>query len=151
MKPAVCRQTEEVLVERNAERDAILMASTQQHFQSCRACERHQRTWLLVRENASKADDVLDDLTRARVFGRVQARLGAHTAREGRRQGPARTKRTRIAWSLAFAAVTVLAFASHTRSMYPPSRASRIPARTSIISSCQRTLRCGRGSGEPPI
>ena len=115
MKPAMCRQTEEVLVERNAERDAILMASTQQHFQSCPACERYQRTWLLVRENASKADDVLDDLTRARVFGRVQARLGAHTAREGRRQGSTRTKRTRIAWSLAFAAVTVLAFALGTR------------------------------------
>jgi hypothetical protein len=115
MKPAVCRQTEEALVARNVGNDAILTASTQQHLQSCPACERHQRAWLLIRENASKADDALDDLTRARVFGRVQARLGTRTDRDRRPEGPTRTIRPRIAWSLAFAAVTILAFALGTR------------------------------------
>jgi hypothetical protein len=115
MKPTVCRQAEEVLVARSAERDAALMASTQQHLQSCPACERHQRAWLLVRENASKTDDVLDDLTRARVFGRVQARLGVRTARDRPPEGPTRTIRPRIAWALGFAAVTILAFVLGTR------------------------------------
>jgi TolA-binding protein len=119
MTPAKCRRMEDVLVQREVEADAVLLASMQQHVPSCPACRRHQRTWALVRERALSADDALDDLTRARVFGRVQARLGAQARPEGgpeRRSGP---KRTRLAWSLGFAAVTILAFVLGTRLRRP--------------------------------
>src|SRR4051794_34348759 len=119
MKAAMCRQSEEVLLQSDAEPQGVLIAWMQQHLPSCPSCRRHQRTWALVRESALAANDVLDDLTGARVFGRVQARLAEHAATEGglqRRSGP---MRTRLAASLAFAAVAILAFVLGTRLRKP--------------------------------
>src|SRR6185503_712197 len=115
MKIAPCRQIENVLAHGDVETDALVAASLAPHLQSCPTCRRHQRTWALVRESAFSANDVLDDLTRARVLGRVQARLGAPAARAS---GPERRTRplgTRLAWSLAFATVAILAFVLGTR------------------------------------
>jgi len=91
MKLAACRRLEEVLVERDANRDAnrdaMTTASLQQHLQSCEDCRRHQQTWAWVQQSALAANDVLDDLTSARVFGRVRARLDWEAAQRGKPAG----------------------------------------------------------------
>lgn len=110
MNLAACRQIEAVLVQSDAGMDAVQLASMQQHLQSCPTCRRRQRAWALVREGALAANDVLDDLTGARVFGRVQARLGAHALRDRTVERATRPRWTRLATSLAFAVVTILAF-----------------------------------------
>ena len=108
MKSAGCRRIEAVLIQSDAGMDARQIASMQQHLQSCPTCRRHQRTWALARESALAANDVLDDLTGARVFSRVQARLGAHVVRDdGRQERRTRPKRALFVQSLAFAAVAI--------------------------------------------
>lgn len=115
MKLEKCRQFEEILVQRDVGTEARSLASIQHHLPSCPVCRRHQRTWSLVRQSALAANDVLDDLMRARVLGRVQARLGAQAAREGGPERRIRPRHTRVAWSLGFAAATILAFVLGTR------------------------------------
>ena len=117
MTLALCRQVEKVLVERAGGADAVAFASMQHHLQTCSSCRQRQRTWTLVRRSASAANDVLDDLTRARVFGRVQAVLGAGAAGGGGRERAVRVRRVRVrvAWSTAFAAVLILTFVLGTR------------------------------------
>jgi len=116
---ATCRRMEEVLVQRDDRPDATPTASMQHHLQSCPTCRGRQQTWALVQQRALAANDVLDDLTRARVFGRVQASLAARPAREGGPGRRTRPMRTRFAWSLAFAAVVMLAFVLGTRLRTP--------------------------------
>jgi len=112
---AGCRQIEQVLVGGAAVGDATLGASMRHHLQTCSSCRRHQGTWTLVRRSALVANDVLDDLTRARVFGRVQAALGAGATARAGRERPGRGGRVRFAWSMAFAVVPILAFVLGTR------------------------------------
>lgn len=120
MKRALCGRLGQALVrDDDAGAAAVVAASLQQHVPSCPTCRPHQRTWELVRDNASAADDVLDDLTRARVFTRVQATLAAHAARAGGSQRRPGLTPTRLGWGLGFAAVTILAFVLGTRLRTP--------------------------------
>jgi len=59
MKRDRCRRMEEVLVQRDAQPDAMPIASMQHHLQSCPTCRSHQQTWALVQQRASAANDVL--------------------------------------------------------------------------------------------
>jgi len=109
MTSATCRRTQEALLRDEPRLDE---AALRHHVQVCPDCRAAASTRTTVRRSVHGADDVIDDLTKARVLGRildelerVPVRRPALPSRGGDPDSALsrRPRRARLVWSLALA------------------------------------------------
>ena len=111
MTSVACRRTRRALLRDDARTDEVAL---RHHLQVCPDCHAAARARANVRETVRAADDAIDDLTKARVLGRVLNALArdsvprATPSWRGRDGGPSfwrgPRRRTRLVWSLGLAA-----------------------------------------------
>src|SRR3569623_1939046 len=116
MTAATCRE-----VQGSSARDddaPEVSAETARHLRGCADCRAQEQARSRIRQGILRADDQMDDLTRARVLGRLlqdrqEQRRQAHTKRG---QAGARMW---LGWTLAFSAVLVFAVLGVLRARRP--------------------------------
>jgi len=120
MTAATCREVQGAIARDDDAPEVI--AETARHLRGCADCRAQEQARSRIRQGILRADDQLDDLTRARVLGRLlqdrqEQRRQAHTKRgqAGARMWLGWT----LAWTLAFSAVLVFAVLGVLRARRP--------------------------------
>jgi TolA-binding protein len=106
MTPAMCRKVQRAIARDGAEPESVAVMA--HHLRGCAECRTAESTRARVRASLLALDDVLDDLTRARVLARVLERQRRYAGGAPSSATEATTK-IRVGWTLAISAMMVLA------------------------------------------